>query len=342
MKQINSLALAQKKEDMTVADYGGEHKLIEAISYPAQLKSVLVGIGDDAALLKLSVNASGSLAVSKDLFIEGRHFTLSTFTARQIGIKAIESSLSDLAAMGSRPLYALVGLGLTKHTTIKWVTELYKGLRAAAMRHGVDVVGGDTVRSDSICLSITVIGNTTGTGTGTGTTKALRRNAKTGDQIWVSGSLGKAAAGLHALSQQIKGFASLKKSQREPVARFDVLPQILPYVHAMIDLSDGLAGDLGHVCAQSGVGATIIWNDLPIDKEMLRFCKHTGKQVRDLVLYGGEDYELLYTVPPSAAQKTNLPGTQIGFITSQKTMVLIETDGSRSTLHPKGFDHFQQ
>ena len=315
--------------------FGGEFKLIDHLDRLNGSSEFMKGMGDDGALMQLE--GTHRLVLTKELLVEGRHFCMETFTAEQVGVKAMETTLSDLAAMGARPVCVLVGLGLRPSVTVGWVEGFYGGLWRSARSYGVEITGGDTVMCRELCLSLTAIGSVMNMD---GDRKYLRSDAKVGDRIKVTGSLGKAAVGYELLRLGIGGYESLKRSQREPKARFDVLDALLGKAHAMIDISDGLVGDLRHVCEASEKGAVLYEEKIPMDTEMILASEEIGKKPLEMALYGGEDYELLYTV--SAGDVRGTPGVEIGEITAGDGIVFSAKDGTRDVLHGGGFDHFKE
>ncbi|MCK4964297.1 MAG: thiamine-phosphate kinase, partial [Dehalococcoidia bacterium] len=270
----------------------GEFGLIELLAKIAgQLKdkSVLIGIGDDAACWR--TEACAQLATS-DSLIQDVHFTLSTTTWRELGWKALAVNLSDIAAMGGFPQYALVSLGLPGDIEVASVAELYEGMAELARLFDVSIVGGDSVGAPVVILSLAVVGKAQTT-----QTVLTRSAAAPGDRIAVTGYLGASAAGLAMLKKGLEfdkeTAATLREAHLKPHPRI-VEGQALARhgVKAAIDLSDGLVSDLNKLCKASGVGARLFTNQIPVHPVVRRSF---GDDSIELALSGGEDYELLFT-----------------------------------------------
>lgn len=299
-------------------------------------RGVVVGIGDDAAVLRQVRNR---LLLTTDLLIEDVHFTTDRHPPVLLGRKALNVNLSDIAAMGGQPLFALLGLGLRSGITERWVEEFSSGLKQAAREAGVTVVGGDVSAARKICLAVTVVGE--------GEKAVLRSGAKHGDGIFVSGYLGDAAAGLRLLQ---RGYEPRKRRSFDPLFRafLDPRPQIAlgrmlarrNLASAMIDTSDGLSVDLYHLCQESGVGAVIELEALPISASLRRL----GEDPIDFALHGGEDYQLLFTVPPAKESEVIKLGrkfflSRIGRITREKTICVVDARGRKRLLPTRGYEH---
>lgn len=310
---------------------------------------VRVGVGDDAAV----VEQAGALGVlTTDLLVEGVHFDPAWTSPRDLGYKALTVNMSDVAAMGGSPRYALVALGLPETVDLAWVVELYGGLLEAGAEHGLSVVGGDTSRSDRVVVSVAVTGEVA---EGAAVT---RSGARPGDRIVVTGALGAAAGGLilarmpaselpRALGTE--GGRGLLAALTRPVARVGE-GQLLARAGAtaMMDLSDGLARDLGRLCDASGVCGAIRPDAVPASPHLEAVRGLEGGDPLGLALHGGDDYELLATVPAEAVDAaarglwdrfgTRL--TDIGEIRPGRGLVAVEPDGAERPLEPKGWDHF--
>lgn len=300
-----------------------------------------IGIGDDAAALSLSPSAT--LLATTDMLLEGVHFDLSTTDLYSLGWKSAAANLSDIAAMGGRPRFCLVGLGIPRTFPVRRITDLYRGLRALLDEHDTLLVGGDTCRSDSgFVISVTLLGEAP--------QKRIitRSHARPGDRIFVTGTLGGSAAGLELLTAEA---GSRRRSARTLIERhLRPSPRVLwglklakaGCVTSMIDVSDGLSSDLGHLCEESGVGAEVHADRVPIAQE-LRAQNGLRRAALDYALSGGEDYELLFTVPAGKVPKLRnlrIPVTQIGEVVTGSRAVLISADGSARPLGATGYDHF--
>ncbi|MCX7974926.1 MAG: thiamine-phosphate kinase [Candidatus Aminicenantes bacterium] len=308
---------------------------------------IILGIGDDAAVLKPGKNL---LVVTKDLLIEKTHFRREINPPYFLGRKSLSVNLSDLAAMGGRPLYCLLGLGLPPSLPPSWVEEFMAGLKAICQRERVSLVGGDLSRSPEIVISITVIGQVK---------RFVPRNgAKPGDTIWLSGYPGLAAAGLWLLEKTNKLAKEIidkikagRLNSIDPLigAFLDPSPQLRlgcwlarhGLASAMIDTSDGLSIDLCHLCEESQVGAEIEQSRIPLHPAL----KENFSDFWSFVLAGGEDYQLLFTVPPhkrnkivKVSRRFNLH--EIGRIIKSRQLWIIDNKGERRPLKPAGFSHF--
>ncbi|MCK5654084.1 MAG: thiamine-phosphate kinase [Dehalococcoidia bacterium] len=320
----------------------GEFGLIELLAKIAgQLKdkSVLIGIGDDAACWR--TEACAQLATS-DSLIQDVHFTLSTTTWRELGWKALAVNLSDIAAMGGFPQYALVSLGLPGDIEVASVAELYEGMAELARLFDVSIVGGDSVGAPVVILSLAVVGKAQTT-----QTVLTRSAAAPGDRIAVTGYLGASAAGLAMLKKGLEfdkeTAATLREAHLKPHPRI-VEGQALARrgVKAAIDLSDGLVSDLNKLCKASGVGARLFTNQIPVHPVVRRSF---GDDSIELALSGGEDYELLFTAQGEVIDKVRkampCPVTVIGEISAEPKMVeVIDEHGNEVRLEKEGWEHF--
>jgi len=319
---------------------------------------VKLGIGDDAALV--DVRNGCELILTTDMSVENVHFTRELHKAGAVGHRALARSLSDVAAMGGVPRYALVSLAITEQTRRAWISGFYGGLLALARRFGVRLIGGDTaVVPGAIFIDVLVAGEVP-------RGKALRRSgADEGDLIFVSGRLGLSALGLRVLRSRFPKAASpafkaarLFRHAREKVpasiAREAVQAHLYPeprcalgqflssrgLASALIDLSDGLSTDLGRLCAASGVGARLWAGKIPSP------ALPQAVDSLQLALDGGEDYQLLFTVPQRAASRLpakfrGQPLYQIGVIDAASGVRLVTPEGKVLWLAPGGWDHFR-
>jgi len=315
----------------------GEFDIIARyFSRPARRGDVLLGVGDDAALL--TPPSGQALVAATDTLVEGRHFLPGT-PAAALGHQALAVNLSDLAAMGAEPAWCLLSLSLPR-ADAAWLESFAEGLYALAGQHGVALVGGDTV-AGPLVITIEVLGFVP-------PAEALRRSgARIGDAIYVSGTPGVAAAGLELLRAGRAGFDSQDpRVQRflraEP--RLELGRALRGIATAAMDVSDGLLGDLRKLAAASGVGAVIELEALPLAG--LQAAGTGAAAAERLVLHGGDDYELLFTVPPAAvarvasiATATRCPLHRIGTVTAGAE-VACRRDGRPVTVAGKGHDHF--
>lgn len=314
--------------------------------------SLLTGIGDDAAVIKQA--AARDLVISADLLVEDVDFRRRYAPPHLLGHKALAVSLSDIAAMGARPRYALISTGVPPRIwRTQFVDEFYSGFFALAEKHGVKLIGGDVSRTpdrlviDSIIIGEAVRGRA-----------VLREGARPGDHIFVTGALGGASAGLQLLEDgarlslktartdaaRAKQRLLLRQLKPEPRAAWGALLGEERLATAMIDISDGLSSDLAHLCRASNVGARIISSFIPVDPFVTQL---RGREFDALAfaLGGGEDFELLFTVRPRRAKRLpavleNVPVTYIGLITDEREGIKLVEGARARSLKATGFVHF--
>ncbi len=334
---------------MKVSELGefGLIDLLAKMAYSAQDKQqtswqqLIIGIGDDAAAWR--GDASTQLATI-DSFIQDIHFTLGAASWEDLGWKAIAVNLSDIAAMGGIPRYALVSLALPGHTEVEDVTALYKGMIELAQRFEVAIVGGDTSSAPMVAISITILGSTVGQDKHILTRSA----AKPGDKVAVTGHLGAAAAGMRMLNRKLQfspqATACFKKASLRPYPRIAEGQLLVEQeVKTAIDISDGLIQDLHHICKASQVSARIEIDRVPIQPEVKA---NFGDSALELAFSGGEDYELLFTgsteVIGKVKKAASCPVTIIGEIVADKTgeITLVDKTGKPFNLGKTGWEHF--
>ncbi len=316
---------------MNLSEFGGEFAFIRRISRSPKNKSVVVGIGDDAAVVK----AGGKLlAITTDMLVEHDHFSMGYFTPRQVGVKSMESNVSDLAAMGAKPLYAFISICLPKKTTVEFVDGFYEGIYESSQNHEIDVLGGDTTHGELIVVSITLIGEIKN-----GKNLPLRSHAKAGDLVFVTGHLGASTAGLKLFQNKIPGFDRAKKRHLEPRARMDISTRVAEIANAVEDVSDGLASEVRNICLASKKGAVIFADKVPIEKETTDAAEAVGNDALDYALFGGEDFELVFTVPQKYRRAAGKLGTLVGKIT-KGAAIMIEREGKILEIRKFGYDHF--
>ena len=315
--------------------------------------SLLIGIGDDAAVFRST--AGKETVITADLLVEDIDFRRTTTPPYLLGHKSLAVSLSDIAAMGARPLWSMMSIGVPEDVwQTDFVERLYDGVLDLANRYGVQLIGGDTSRTtENIVIDSIVAGEATAG------MSVLRSGASMGDQIFVTGSLGAAAAGLrliergaHLAEQNLADEDSqkldhilLRQLRPEPRVGWGIVLGEERLATSMIDLSDGLSSDLNRVCTASGVGALIDSSLLPIDERVIELCGRRALDPLQLALHGGEDFELLFTVKPANA--TRLPrrvdgvGIKcIGTIQSASEGVKISEGPRTWELKPGGWKHF--
>ena len=328
----------------------GEFGLIARIAAAiSQSSDVLVGIGDDAAVL--DTGGDELLVATCDAQVEDIHFRLRSLSSYNLGRRALAVNLSDLAAMGARPRFALVSLLLPPTLEVAVIDGIYAGLQAEATHFHLAIVGGNIARNaERLIIDITVLG--------TGERgKLLRRDqARPGEVVMVTGSLGMAAAGvLLAEDEQLAArvpagiFAAVRSAQNVPTPRVAAGQWLAEHgITTAIDISDGLAADLAHVCTASHVGVQLEADALPVVPEVITVAKQAGRDPQDLALFGGEDYELLFTVPadraPTLAQElfiaTGVTATVIGTIRADGHKILVR-QGETMPLVTRGWDHLR-
>jgi thiamine-monophosphate kinase len=297
---------------------------------------VVRGIGDDCAVV--APPAGRDLVMTADALVEGVHFRHEWTSWRDLGFKSMAVNLSDLAAMGAAPLGVLVCLGLRADAATASVMDFYEGAAELLAQHGVSVVGGDIVASPTATMvSVTAYGHVAAG-------EALRRRgARPGDAIWVTGTLGDSAAGLRLLREGGGDFPALVHRHTRPIPRIREGAALAASggVHAMMDISDGLAGDLGHLCEESEVGALIDAAALPIGADVREAAAQYGWDPLDLALHGGEDYELLFaTAPGRDAPSAGCAVTRIGIIESRPGLRIGDDGGRVTPLEARAFRHF--
>ncbi|MCS6819193.1 MAG: thiamine-phosphate kinase [Chitinophagales bacterium] len=330
----------------------GEFGLIEHLTRKFQCinNSTLKGVGDDGAVIDYN---GDKIVVSSDLLAEGIHFDLMYTPLKHLGYKSIVVNLSDIYAMNARPEQVLVNVALSSKFTVEAVSEIYSGIELACKRYGVDLVGGDTTSSRSgLIISVTAIGRATKEKI------VYRSGAKPGDLICVSGDLGAAFLGLQILEREKQIWlehpevqpelnkAYLLERQLKPEARKDIielLDELFLLPTAMLDVSDGLASDILHLCKQSNVGCLIEEALVPIADETYHTALEMNFDPIVCALNGGEDYELLFTISPEDETKiTNeIAFSVIGTITEPEKGKHLKTKaGNLYQITAQGWKHF--
>ncbi|MBC8185543.1 thiamine-phosphate kinase [candidate division KSB1 bacterium] len=324
---------------MQINELGGEFALIKKLTniIPSQSKDVLVGIGDDAAVIKSPNNKNQFLLITTDILVEGEHFNKSWSTPEQIGIKSIECNVSDIAAMGGLPTFLVVSLVIPPSTNVEWCERLYQGFAYACNRYGIIIVGGDTTQGSVETINITLLGKVSDKNL------CLRSNAKPGDILAVTGELGASSAGLNLLKSNLPITPYLEKKHLTPECRLDAAKDLAPAVNAMIDISDGLASEVNHICDNSNVGAVINEKDIPVHQDVLNAGKTLNKQTREFVLNGGEDFELLFSISKLDLEKLKQTGVKyypIGEIINPGEGRFLITKNNNKIPLLGGFKHF--
>lgn len=305
-------------------------------------KELIVGIGDDAAVLK--AGRSEWLGVTTDALVESIHFDLACTDFRQIGWKALAVNLSDIAAMGGKPRWALISLVIRDGIGLESIREFYRGLRHCARTFGVVIVGGNVAKSrHEFSVSVTAMGDIKPS------RLIRRRGARPGHILAVTGYPGLAATGLRVLTEgrQTSAFPMALRAWRRPVPRVQMMKRLLEagiLPSAGIDVSDGVASDLAHVAEASETGATVDMDRLPLHREVLRFADLTGTDPVDLAMSGGEDYELLLTFRPAdflrARKLLGRDLTAIGTVTAGRRLLGLRNGAKPTTIKRTGYTHF--
>lgn len=336
----------------------GEFGLIDRLQrqLAACGRQVVVGPGDDAAAVRTT--AGNLLLMTADVLVEHVHFDRGIHDFHHIGWRAMAANLSDIAAMGGRPGHALVSICLPDDVSVEAVEEIYRGMVAVTGEYGGDIIGGDTVSAPSdLVIAIALTGEVREE------RLVTRTGAREGDLICVTGQLGGSRAGLDMLrslqedaprpvvSVPADLWDRVRQRHLRPCPRLRAAQELTRagYVHSMIDISDGLAGDLGHIAERSGVGAEIEEEKIPIDPQTRWVAGHLGTPAVDYALSGGEDFELLFTVAAGTApedlervaERTGLDVTVIGRVLSGDAgLALLGPGGEKRPLVAGGFRHF--
>lgn len=341
----------QRTEIATLGEFGLIRRLTEDIKL--ENTSTRYGVGDDAAVLSYP---DSEVLVTTDLLMEGVHFDLTYVPLKHLGYKSAMVNISDIYAMNGTPRQMTVSLALSKRFSIEDMEEFYAGLKLACAAHHVDIVGGDTTSSlTGLAISITCIGDAP-------KDRIVYRNgAHETDLICVSGDLGAAYMGLQLLEREKKVFEGqqevnpdfsgkeyLLERQLKPEARGDIIRKlaehhILPT--AMMDISDGLSSELMHICSQSHTGCRIYEERIPLDYQTAVMAEELNMNVTTCALNGGEDYELLFTVPLADNEKiSQLDGIRIiGYITKPELgLALITRDGQEFELKAQGWNPLRE
>ena len=334
----------------------GEFGLIDRIteSFKLNNESSIVGVGDDAAVLDYK---NKKTLVTTDLLLEGIHFDLRYVALKHLGYKAAVVNFSDIYAMNGRPKQITVSLGISKRFTIEHIEQIYEGIKVACEHYGVDLVGGDTSASvTGLIISITCIGE------GEDGKIVYRNGAKDTDLICVSGDLGAAYMGLQLLERELKvsrdvgegfepafqGREYLLERQLKPEARRDVIEELAEMgvtPTAMMDVSDGLSSELMHICKHSGTGCRIYEDRIPIDYQTAIMAEEFNMNLVTAALNGGEDYELLFTVPLVDHEKVAVMKSAkiIGRITKPELgCYMVTRDDNEIELQAQGWNAFAQ
>lgn len=331
----------------------GEFGLIEHLTKDTKLKqeNSTLGIGDDAALIDQGTHYT---AISTDLLVEGVHFDLSYMPLKHLGYKSVVVNLSDIYAMNGLAEHITVGVAVSNRFPVEALEEIYSGIHLACERYGVDLVGGDTTASQSgLMISITAVGRVEKNA------EAKRTGAKDNDLVVVSGDLGGAYMGLQILEREkqvflenpdmqpeLGGHEYILERQLKPEARKDIitlLESLEVQPTSMIDISDGLSSEVLHLSNAAGMQFNIYENKIPIDPSIYTLCEEFNLNTTTVALNGGEDYELLFTIPIDQHEKikANPNLTVIGYVKEGSGANLITRDEKVIELKAQGFKHHE-
>ncbi len=346
-----SFKIMNKKEQTQISELG-EFGLIERLTKSIEIKneSTLKGVGDDAAILDFK---GKQVVVSSDLLTEGIHFNLMYVPLKHLGYKSVVVNLSDICAMNALPRQIVVNIAISNKFSVEAVEEIYSGIHLACEKYGVDLVGGDTTSSlTGLTISITAIGEAEKNDL------VYRSGAKPNDLLCVTGDLGGAYMGLQLLERenevfkvngkmqpQLQGYGYILERQLKPEARVDIvkaLKRIGAKPSSMIDISDGLSSEIMHLCKESNTGCNLYEEKIPMDSQTKKMAEELNINPLVAALNGGEDYELLFTVPLEDHEKIkNDPDfTIIGHMTERgEGTKLITNSGSAIPLKAQGWDH---
>jgi len=333
-----------KKTIYQVGEFGFIRSVMKGgINVPGK---VIRGIGDDCAVI--GPYEEKVLLITTDLLLEGIHFLPGKISFEELGAKVVAVNLSDIAAMGGVPRHLFVSIAIPRDMPMEDLKGLDAGLKNMCREYGVNLLGGDTSASPGgLFINVAVVGEADAARV------LYRKGASPGDRVYVTGTLGDAAAGLRLLKGDVRASHDIRErliqahNRPEPrLAAGRIIAESMR-ASAMIDISDGLTSDLGHICEESGVGARIFEENLPLSGALKTLCSANNLDPRALALAGGEDYELLFTVPEKNADPLESHVKEqghlvcsVGEITSGKGVRLVSADGTEKEMTPSGFDHF--
>ena len=326
----------------------GEFRFIDRIAGGCLIREegVIKAIGDDCCVFRTPENKV--ILLTTDMLVEDIHFLRDSITPRELGRKSLAVNISDIAAMGGTPGEAVISIGIPATIEVEYLDELYGGMKSIAREFGVNLLGGDTTSSPKhLVINIALVG------WATEDEVLYRSGAKEGDVIFLTGEVGSSAAGLDLILTQ------KKFSRRDALLKAHVnpTPQIregrviaeLKIAHSLIDVSDGVASDLGHICEESKVGAVLEESAIPVTETFRNYCNEFGLECEKLMLHVGEDYVLLGTVPAQAANKLKFAlesaGCRfypVGSIVKGEGIILKGPNGRSRKIAASGFDHFKK
>jgi thiamine-monophosphate kinase len=310
----------------------GEFKLINKLTNILDIKdkNVIVGFGDDCACVKVNKEL---LIFTADIQVENQHFLKDKIKPEDLGWKLVSVNVSDVVACGGVPKWGIISIAVPKDINVKWIENVYKGIKKALSYYKFDIIGGNTSASDKIILDLFL----------TGKTKRFisRAGAKEGHVLFLSGETGLSRAGLELLLMNKKRYESFEKKLIEkhlkPLARIDLQKIIEKYAESCIDISDGLVGDLGHISKMSNVKIVLDKSKILVHPLLEKYCIKYNKNPYDYILYGGEDYQLAFTVKEENKEKIK-NCYEVGWIDTGRGVYLLE-NGKKVHLKEKGFEH---
>lgn len=345
--------LFQDNNTFTPLNKIGEFGLIEHLTKEIKLlrPETIIGVGDDAAVLEIKENQ----VLSTDMLVEGIHFDFQYTPIKHLGYKAIVTNITDILAMNAEPTHVMVSLAISNSFSVEYVTQLYEGINAACQNYQIDIIGGDTTSSkNGLVISISIIGKVSKDKI------SSRKGAKEGDLIGVTGNVGAAFAGLSILLEKQKEFEQNNEIQPDlseysyclqrqlrpeaPMKFIKDLKNLKIKLTSMIDISDGLGSELCHLSNQSKVGFKIFEEKIPIDFEAIKIFEQLQKDYINSSIYGGEDYELLFTISSADFEqmKELKDISWIGHTVSDvDAKVLIKKDGSQTDINQEGWNAFK-
>lgn len=318
--------MRQRDDNMKKLSDIGEFGLIEMIAAKFETEDqVFKGIGDDCAVIEEDENYK---LMTTDMLVEGDHFDLDWHTGWQVGWKSVVVNVSDIAAMGGVPKWGLVSIAFPDDMELELAESIFDGMKDAIREYGLKIIGGDTTHGNDLIINVVVIGEVEED------SLCMRGDAEVGDLVCVSGDLGKSWAGLELLRAGKEGYTDF---YLQPTCRLDVARKIAPYVNAMIDVSDGLSSEVRHICEESGVGAEIKKGKVPISERTKESGKKLNIDPMKWALHGGEDFELVFTIPPEDVDLIDLEEKVVVGEIIEEGMYIV--DGERQELGG-GYDHF--
>jgi len=315
-----------------------EFEIIEKLTKDFKLykKSIYKGIGDDVAVIK---KTGGFEIITVDTLVENDHFNVKWSKSEEVGVKAVESNVSDIASSGGTPLYMFISLTVPGKIQQKWLSGLFKGIKKSCDKYKISLIGGDTTHGTEINIAVTLIGETKKV--------CLRSGSKVGDIICCTGDLGASTAGLELLRNKnmkilTRDFPYLYKRHITPQARLNESVIISKYCSAMIDVSDGLASEVRHICSQSRVGAIVYKEKINMHHQTKEAAKLLTMDPYKFALSGGEDFELVFTISKPNLLKLKRYYKnffEVGEIISKSKGINLISNNKKGPL-PGGYDHF--